>query len=179
MNLPDKIFKPERYTYNDYKGWEGNWELINGYPISMSPSPKRTHQFFGGKFFRLLGNVLEKEKLVCSCETYYELDWIVNDTTVVRPDCMVVCGDFKEDFLTFPPQLILEVSSPNTRLRDRNTKFSLYEMYGVKYYLIADCDKKIIEIFELINNKYKQTEITLFNLTPTCSINFDVKNLFY
>ena len=79
---------------------------------------------------------------MCSCETYYELDWIVNDNTVVRPDCMVVCGDFKEDFLTFPPQLILEISSPNTRLRDRNTKFSLYEMYGVKYYLIADCDKK-------------------------------------
>ena len=91
---------------------------------------------------------------------------------------MVVCGDFTEDYLTFPPQLILEVSSHATRLRDRNTKYNLYEMYGVKYYIIADCDKETIEIFELTNNKYKQTDIKQFNLTPTCSINFDVIGLF-
>lgn len=53
MNLSDKIFKPERYSYNDYKDWEGNWELINGYPIAMSPSPKRTHQFLAENFLEL------------------------------------------------------------------------------------------------------------------------------
>ena len=30
-------------------------------------------------------------------------------------------------------------------------------MYGVKYFIIADCDKNTIEIFELTDNKYKQT----------------------
>ena len=178
MNLSDKIFKPEQYSYNDYKLWEGNWELINGYPYAMSPSPKRSHQNFSGKFSRQLGNILEREKLTCNCEVYYELDWIITDNTVVRPDCMVVCGNFTEDFLTFPPQLILEISSHATRLRDRNTKYNLYEMYGVKYYIITDCDKKTIEIFELIDNKYKQTDTKQFNLTPTCSINFDVFALF-
>ncbi len=178
MNLPTKIFEPEQYSYNDYKLWEGNWELINGYPYAMSPSPKRGHQGFSGKFSRQLGNILEQEKLICACEVYYELDWIVNDNTVVRPDCMVVCGDFKEDFLTFPPQLILEISSHTTRLRDRNTKYNLYEMYGVKYYIIADCDKKTLEIFELTDNKYKQTDTEQFNLTSTCSINFDILSLF-
>lgn len=141
MNLPTKIFGPEQYSYKDYILWEGNWELINGYPIAMSPSSKRPHQNFSSKFSRQLGNILEQEKLTCDCEVYYELDWIVNDNTVLRPDCMVVCGDFNEDFLTFPPQLILEISSHSTRLRDRNTKYDIYEMYGVKYYLIADCDK--------------------------------------
>ena len=91
---------------------------------------------------------------------------------------MVVCEDFKEDFLTFPPQLILEISSHSTRLRDRNTKYNLYEMYGVKYYIIADCDKKIVEIFELTDNKYKQTNTKQFNLTSTCSINLDANSLF-
>ena len=107
-----------------------------------------------------------------------ELDWIINGNTVVRPDCMVVCGVFNEDFLTFPPQLILEISSHTTRLRDRNTKYLLYEMYGVKYYLMADCDKKIVEIFELIDNKYKQVDTRQFDFTPTCSIEFDVNSLF-
>jgi Uma2 family endonuclease len=178
MNLSDKIFKPERYSYNDYKQWEGNWELVNGYPFAMSPSPKRPHQSFSSKFSRTLGNILEREKMQCNCEVYYELDWIITDNTVVRPDCMLVCGDFNEDFLTFPPQLILEITSHTTRLRDRNTKFTLYEMYGVKYYLIADCDKKTVEIFELTDNKYKQTDTHQFNLTATCSINFDVAGLF-
>ena len=36
----------------------------------------------------------------------------------------------------------------------------------------------MVEVFELTNNKYKQTDITQFNFTPTCSINFEVKNLF-
>ena len=178
MELGTKIFEPERYTYNDYKLWEGNWELVNGYPYAMSPSPNRKHQSFGVRFIRAVSNALEQEKLMCDCEVLYELDWIVNENTVVRPDCLIVCGEIKNDFLTFPPQLILEISSHSTKLRDRNTKFLLYEMYGVKYYLMADCDTKKIEIFELIDNKYKQTNTTQFNLTPTCNINLDAQSLF-
>lgn len=41
MELGTKMFEPERYTYNDFRLWEGNWELVNGYPYAMSPSPKR------------------------------------------------------------------------------------------------------------------------------------------
>jgi hypothetical protein len=33
MSLPDQIFKPERYTYQDYLLWKGDWELVNGYPM--------------------------------------------------------------------------------------------------------------------------------------------------
>lgn len=103
MNLSDNIFKPERYSYNDYKLWEGDWELVNGYPYAMSPSPKRAHQLFSTMFSGEFRNALKINKLNCDCEVYMELDWIVNDNTEVRPDCMVVCGEFKEDFLTFPP----------------------------------------------------------------------------
>ncbi len=178
MNLPTKIFEPEQYSYKDYTLWQGDWELINGYPLAMSPSAKRSHQRLLGIFSTKIGNILDHEKLSSKCEVYCGLDWIVNENTVVRPDCMVVCGNFTVDFLSFPPQLILEVSSHATRLRDRNTKYNLYEMYGVKYYIIADCDKETIEIFELTHNKYKQTDTKQFNLTPTCSINFDVFGLF-
>jgi Uma2 family endonuclease len=178
MELSNKIFEPERYTYNDFKLWEGDWELINGYPCAMSPAPKRKHQLLAGNFCRQIGNIIAANKHACNCEVYFELDWIVNDNTVLRPDCMVVCGDFTEDYLTFPPQLILEVASHSTRLRDRNTKYTIYEMYGVKYYLIADADKKTIETFELINNKYKQSVSQDFTLTDTCKFSFDIHSLF-
>jgi len=32
------------YTYEDYKSWEGDWELINGIPYAMAPSPIKIHQ---------------------------------------------------------------------------------------------------------------------------------------
>ena len=44
MDLLDQIFKPERYTYQDYLLWKGDWELVNGYPYAMAPSPNINHQ---------------------------------------------------------------------------------------------------------------------------------------
>jgi hypothetical protein len=64
---------------------------------------------------------------------------------------MIVCGKFEEDFLGFPPTLtIIEIASSKTRLKDRNVKFKLYESNGVKFYLIADPDKKTVEKFSMI-----------------------------
>ena len=40
-------FKEEHlphYNYEDYKQWEGDWELIDGIPYSMAPTPNITHQ---------------------------------------------------------------------------------------------------------------------------------------
>jgi hypothetical protein len=33
------------YTYDDYVHWEGLWEIINGIPYAMSPTPTLRHQF--------------------------------------------------------------------------------------------------------------------------------------
>lgn len=178
MTLPDKIFTPERYTYKDYKLWEGDWELINGYPFAMSPSANRKHQGLASNFIWKVKNALKQNENKCACEVYSELDWIISDDTVVRPDVMIVWGKFETDFLTFPPTLILEITSPNSRMRDRNTKFSLHEMCGVKYYLIADTDKTTIEIYQLINNKYSQINDATFQLTADCTIKIETGNLF-
>jgi Uma2 family endonuclease len=177
MNFLDKIYVPEKYTYSQYKEWEGKWELINGYPVAMSPSPIREHSEFTVNFIAESVKLLKESKLFCNCKVYVELDWLVNESTVLRPDAMIVCGDFKENHLTFPPSVVLEVASDSTRLRDRNTKFNLYEMYGVKYYIIADPQKKSVEVFELTDNKYRQTTTIDFILTPQCSIQIDVFNL--
>ena len=34
----------KHYTYEDYKLWEGKWELYEGYPVAMSPAPMIKHQ---------------------------------------------------------------------------------------------------------------------------------------
>lgn len=32
------------YTFEDWKHWEGKWELIEGHPIAMSLNPVPRHQ---------------------------------------------------------------------------------------------------------------------------------------
>ncbi len=32
------------YTYDDYVQWDGDWELYEGFPVSMSPAPMINHQ---------------------------------------------------------------------------------------------------------------------------------------
>ncbi|MFZ1784287.1 MAG: Uma2 family endonuclease [Ferruginibacter sp.] len=174
MSLPDQLFKPERYTYQDYLLWKGDWELVNGYPYAMSPSPTRNHQLFSSKLIQKAGNEIDKIDADCQCQVYSELDWVIDKDSVVRPDCMIVCGNFTDDFLTFPPTLIVEISSPSTKLRDRNTKYNLYELKAVKYYIISNTETKTIEAFELVLGKYRPKYDSDFQLTEKCLIHFDV-----
>ncbi|MDB5197942.1 MAG: Uma2 family endonuclease [Flaviaesturariibacter sp.] len=166
-----------QYNYADYAKWEGNWELIYGFPYAMSPSPKRAHQVAERKFMRLVEDALESEKLNCDCAVFHELDWIINDTTVVRPDVMIVCGDFKDDFLHFPPVLIVEITSESTRMNDRNVKFKLYESQGVKYYIMVDPERTLIEVFNLKDNLYQEFNSIRFQLTSSCSVELNLEKI--
>ncbi len=39
-----KIEYLPKYKYDDYKQWEGKWELIHGIPYAMSPALGFEHQ---------------------------------------------------------------------------------------------------------------------------------------
>lgn len=92
---------------------------------------------------------------------------------------MIVCELIEGDYPTKPPALILEILSPQSLLKDRNTKFNLYQSYGVKYYLIANIDKKEIEIFQLAHNRYKQVDGNEeFLLSNECFAKVNLTDLF-
>jgi Uma2 family endonuclease len=69
---------------------------------------------------------------------------------------------------------VAEILSPSTAFKDRNDKFALYEMQGVKYYLIVDIQFKKIEVYELIEKKYQPIAVTPeqfeFVLADDCKI---------
>jgi Uma2 family endonuclease len=168
-----------RYTYKDYASWGGDWELIHGYPHAMSPSPRLKHQLIGSNTIEVLRQAIRKNEKCQDCHVVYELDWIIHEETVVRPDIMVICGDTSDDFLRYPPTLIVEILSENTRLKDRTTKFDLYEQQGVRYYILADPDKEIIEPFELVDNRYKSNDqLDTFLLHEGYQIKVNLKNTF-
>ncbi len=168
-----------QYTYADYEVWEGDWELIEGIAYSLLPSPKRTHQATSRNFVRLAMDALKEKNAPCNCEIFYGLDWIVNDATVVRPDAMIICGKFEDDFLRFPPSLVVEVASRSTQMIDRNVKYKLYESQKVPYYIIADPERRNAEIFQLVNGTYSKIETTFFSLTDECTISMDISQLWY
>jgi Uma2 family endonuclease len=177
MGYPQKILP--NYTYDDYVHWEGRWEIIDGLPFAMSPLPQPKHQRIISVLHFLFVKAIKKG--VCKkCHAYDPLDYKVAENTIVQPDILIVCDEIKKPYLDFPPALVVEVLSPSTALRDRHTKFDIYEAEGVKYYLIVDSEREFIEVYELVNGKYVRIEIipnksTGFTFDDDCkvTVNFD------
>jgi Uma2 family endonuclease len=170
---------PPRYSINDYRHWQGDWELINGYPYAMSPSPVTKHQLVAKSFLFAFEDGLRKIKTSCECTLLHEIDWVLSTDTVVRPDLLISCVPLDlNGFITHPPVLIVEVFSDATRMKDRNLKFRLYESAGVKYYLMADPDSGKIEVFELTDNQYKEVpDLQVFSLHKGCEISIDLEDI--
>jgi len=147
--------------------------LIEGIPFAMNPLPAPKHQIVAGILFAIFKPVL-KDK--CNaCRGIPPIDWKVREDTVLQPDFLVVCGPPLGDGpLTFAPALVAEILSPSTVIKDRDNKFCIYEREKVKYYLIINVDKKKMEIFELINDKYQLVSETPpsfdFTLHNNCPI---------
>ena len=175
MSIANKIIP--HYTYGDWVHWKGQWELIEGSPIAMSPAPVPSHQRAAAEIRTEL--TLALRKAGCKkCNAYDPLDYKIADDTIVQPDILIVCGEITKKYLDFPPDLIVEILSPATALKDRHTKYELYQQQGVKYYLIVDTDKKQIEIFQLINKEYRPSPENTFILADGCTISPDFSNVF-
>ncbi len=167
----------EHYTVKDYEQWEGDWELIDGSPYAMAPSPMVTHQSVNGKIFIELDRSLDN----CpNCQALFETDWEVNSDTVVRPDMLVICYE-PDEKLTKKPELIFEIASPSTVKRDEVLKYELYRQEGVKYYVLVYPEKNMAKVYELKEGRYIKVgdysdESFLFNI-DTCSIDFDFSKI--
>jgi len=142
------------YNHADYMRWEGDWELIQGIPYAMSPMPARKHQDVNGSLLFLFYQALDG----CGkCRAYMPIDWKIDDKTVVQPDVSVVCGEWNnENYLDFPPELVVEILSPSTAMKDLNLKYEIYEVEKVHYYVIIDPKKETVTIYEYVENKFVQ-----------------------
>ncbi|MEZ6088667.1 MAG: Uma2 family endonuclease [Pirellulaceae bacterium] len=139
------------YTYEDYQLWEGDWQLIDGVAVAMTPSPFGRHERVVGEIFGELRQQLKDQG--CDCRVYTGLDWIVSKDTVVRPDVMVVCGQQPDRYLERPPVLAVEVLSSSTRGLDLTTKRAIYQSAGVAYYLIVDPEGETVELCDYREGK--------------------------
>lgn len=169
-----------RYTIDDYRLWQGDWELWDGIAIAMTPSLFGLHQRVLFSLVYELTTVIRSQG--CDATALGELDWIVSNDTVVRPDVIVVCGDVPNKHLEQPPALIAEILSPSTRQNDLTYKRNLYASQGVRTYLIVDPEAKTIEQLTLTSSgTYESTEASArFEVTVCgdCQIGLDSTTIF-
>ena len=151
--------KEERFTYTDYYSWDDDqrWELIEGVPYLMA-APTLEHQ-------GIISNILHKLRLFLegsSCKVYpspvdVRLNADTYDDTVVQPDIIVVCDKSKLSDIRAcvgTPDMIVEVLSPSSHMRDKLIKFKLYQQVGVREYWIVDPDTKMVAAYILQSGKY-------------------------
>ncbi len=128
-----------RFTWRDYQTWpdEERWEIIDGIAYNMSPAPSTKHQ-------TVVGNLFVKFIQSCAgkpCKPFIApTDVKLSDRDVVQPDLLVVCDPAKitPSHVEGPPDLVVEILSPNTSAKDLREKKVLYERVGVKEYVVVD-----------------------------------------
>ena len=162
------------YTSEDYERWEGRWEIINGLAVDMSPMPSPRHQNIAGKVFRILDEAIENNG--CQhCKVYQPIDYRIDDHTIVNPDISIVCDPINGQYLEFPPVLVVEIISPSTAFKDRNTKYDLYQKEGIKYYIIIDPIDDTIEVFTLgEDGLYFKSDSKVFKFGDDCVFEVDL-----
>ncbi len=162
-----------KYTYEDYKHWEGKWELIEGFPVAMAPSPVINHQYLSVMFASAINKNLEN----CDeCLVVVEEDYIINEETILKPDVAMICNE-NNKFITKAPEIVVEIISPSTAKIDENEKFKIYEKEGVKYYILAYPNHLFAKVYENKDGfkKIGDFEKETITLDTKCKveINFD------
>jgi Uma2 family endonuclease len=140
------------YTYEEYKYWDGQWELIYGIAYAMSPAPIILHQSISNKIAWHLEEIFHK----CTrCQALLPVDWKISEETVVQPDNSVICHKPEhEAYITKAPKIIFEILSPSTSKKDTGVKFTLYEKEGVGYYIIVHPSDKVAKVYVLKEGRY-------------------------
>jgi Uma2 family endonuclease len=169
-----------RYTYTDYQKWEGRWELWEGVAVSMSPSPFGRHQAISQRLSFAFESAIRHKS--CDATVLFEIDWIVADDTIVRPDIVVVCGGVPERHVESSPAIVVEVLSETTRSRDLTYKRELYHSQRVANYVIVDPDNESIVIDKTNSNGEIQTiEVTdslTISICNDCQIDLRISDVF-
>jgi Uma2 family endonuclease len=152
--------KPQgTWTYEDWlhfpeDGWK--YEIIDGV-LYMTPPPAVGHQRSSISLSsRMYAYVMDHELgevLTAPCGVH-----LPNQPVPVEPDILFIHKQrlhiVGEKVVEGVPDLIVEILSPSSIGYDRETKFEVYQKAGVPEYWLVDYQKRVIEVFILVDGIY-------------------------
>ena len=156
--LENVLSDKDTYTAEDYfKLPQGApYQLIGG-KLVMNPSPIPYHQEISRKLSQKIGSFIEENNL--GTLYYSPLDVIFSEQEVYQPDIIFISNDnaniIREKNIQGPPDMAIEILSPETAYYDLREKFKVFEKCGVKEYWIVDPGLKKMEIYENKDKKFK------------------------
>ncbi len=130
------------------------YELVDG-RLDVSPAPVFDHTSVDSRLTIHLGDVAPDEFTVL---TGPGINFNAERTHHRIPDLAVIRADAAErPYLTKPPLLAVEILSPESVLRDSNTKRAEYAAFGIESYWIVNPhpDKVGISEMRLENGQYR------------------------
>ena len=129
------------------------YELIDGVIYDMTPSPNSHHQMISSNLHTEFGLYLKGKpcKVFAAPFDVYLKDG-VNEWVI--PDLTVICdpSKIKEKGCVGAPELVVEILSKTTAVKDRTVKLKLYRAAGVKEYWIVDPYVETVEVYQFEEN---------------------------
>jgi Uma2 family endonuclease len=145
-------FRQMEFDEND----DAYYELINGYLMKKS-APKPQHQNISMYLSIEIGTFIKTKglgKLLAA-----PVDVFLDNLNAVQPDLVFIPTEnqaiITDDGIMGIPDLVIEIISPSSMLKDRVDKKNLYERLNIKEYWIIDPQYQDIEIYTVQNGRYE------------------------
>ncbi len=145
-------------TYQDLDEFpdDGKRRDVIGGTLYESPAPARPHQKVLGRFFRTFTDEIELTGLG---EVYFSpVDVRFANGDQVQPDLVVILNHRLDTYqgttVHGPPDILVEVISPSSKLYDHIQKLNLYESQDVPEYWVADPILLTLQLFSLQNGRF-------------------------
>jgi Uma2 family endonuclease len=131
-------------------------EIING-EERMPPSPFTRHQELVSNLFYEIREFIKKNNI--GKVFLSPLDVIFEDNVNrLQPDLIFIKTEnlaISQDWIRGVPDMVAEIVSKGSFEKDTIEKKAIYEKYGVKEYWIVFPEFETIEVYTLIDGKYK------------------------
>ncbi|MFC4776808.1 Uma2 family endonuclease [Paenibacillus sp. GCM10023252] len=161
--------KESGWTYEDYAELpeDGNQYEIIGGRLELKPGPGTAHQRISVELERSLTD---------SCDSQYimmhaPVDVIFDTGETRQPDILMIHRSrihiIEEHAVVGPPDLVIEILSPNSAKRDRIMKKESYARFGVPEYWIVDPGNLTIEQYVLVEEGQPYELLQLFEQGDT------------
>jgi Uma2 family endonuclease len=144
----------KKLTYEEFLAWcdEDTWaEWVDGEVIVLTPASRR-HQELADFLIQTVGIFVKVRGLGVMLSAPFQMK-TGPDLPGREPDLLFVTKErldlLKGTYLDGPADLVVEITSAESRLRDRGTKFGEYEMAGVREYWLLDQDEQRADFYLL------------------------------
>ncbi|MFD1675876.1 Uma2 family endonuclease [Alicyclobacillus fodiniaquatilis] len=138
------------------------WERIDGIIYDMTPPPTSDHQSIVSNLHREISVYLKGK----TCKVFPApfgvwLNAEEPNGNYVEPDITVICEQSKihRQSCMGAPDMIVEVLSPSTALKDKTVKLRAYRVAGVREYWIVDGANEIVEVYTFAENVFSEPDI--------------------